>query len=533
MGTGVAVAALVAFGGLAAACASGTTSTTGPSAERDDMTGPTATIVLVGDVMLGRNVADVVANDPESVFESVRPMLAAADLAVGNLESPLTSRAHVVGDHALEADPASAELLARAGFDVMSLANNHAGDGGPATVMDSIAALASAGIAAVGGGADVAAATAPLIREVDGVRVALLAFDLTFGGPAATGTSPGVARWDADVALAAVAGARASADVVVVGIHGGIELLGRPDPVLAGVVDDLTSWGVDIVWGQGSHLAYPVALAVRADGGVTVQAPGLGNALFDQTLPGTDAGTVLEVLVGRDGVRAWRTAEIATYLRMRLDAWTLPAGDAVTVDGEWWSAAIDLPSAPTASTVDGVEGLRDDALVVEARVGDVDGDGADDVVVSYRRPWEPRLLQQAVDPVGNGSALADSTGRSAHLAWFHGGRIRWGAGTLPQPVAMFDVCDDGLALGVTTLASLADPAPPVVAGGAWWWREFGFSTAPLLDGSAVPVCADPDGDGRTTPALVRRRTSLGPADPSESAPSSEPFVSLAPEGAAP
>ena len=241
------------------------------------------------------------------------------------------------------------------------------------------------------------------------------------------------------------------------------------------------------------------------------------NALFDQTLPGTDAGTLLEVLVGRDGVHAWRTAPVSTYLRMGLDAWSLPEGDAVSVDGEWWNAAMALPQVSSAPEADAVDGLRDDALIVEARDGDVDRDGVADIVVAYRRPWEPRLLQRIVDPDGGGSALADATGRSAHFAWFSGGRIRWGAGTLPRPIATFDVCDDGIAVGITTLDQLTLPDATVVAGGAWWWRDFGFSTAPLLDGRAVPVCADPDGDGMTTPAL-RRVTDLDPQAPEGAVP---------------
>lgn len=461
----------------------------------------TARIVLVGDVMLGRSVADVVANDPDSVFESVRPILAGADLALGNLESPLTTRPHLGGGNALEAAPASAAVLAAAGFDAMSIANNHATDAGPQTVLDSAAALAGAGIAAVGGGADLTSATSPTVLDVGGVRIAVLAFDLTGGAAVATATSPGVAGWDEPAARAAVAAARAEADVVIVGVHGGIEMLTRPDPVLLDVVDLLTSWGVDIVWGEGAHVAYDVAVTEASTGRPSLQAPGLGNAVFDQRLPGTDEGVLLEVLVAADGVRAWRSAPIGTYLRVQRGAWALPAGDAVTVDGEWWNPVAPVGAAAPAPAVDVVDGLRDDALVVDARSGDVDGDGAADVVVAYRRPWEPRLLQSAVDPGGDPAALADTAGRSAHLAWFSGGRIRWGAGTLPQPVGALDVCDDGIALAFTTL----DPpdSPSVVAGGAWWWREFGFATAPTLDGPAQPACADPDGDGRTSPALVR------------------------------
>ena len=70
-------------------------------------------ILIGGDVMLGRGVADVVAHDPWGVFFDVQTEVRSADIAIANLESPLTRRPHVaVTPNALEADPAAARLLA-------------------------------------------------------------------------------------------------------------------------------------------------------------------------------------------------------------------------------------------------------------------------------------------------------------------------------------------------------------------------------------------------------------------------------------
>lgn len=453
----------------------------------------TARIVLLGDVMLGRSVAPVVANDRDSIFEPIRATLAGADLALANLESPLTVRPHLAGDNPLEADPLAAGLLADAGFDGMSIANNHAGDAGPGTVADTMAALDGHGIAPIGAGATLVAATTAAVFVCNGLRVAVLAFDLTHGGPSA-GTGEGVATWDPEVAKAAIVAARATADVVVVGLHGGVEYLPRPDPVLAGVVADLTSWGVDIVWGNGAHVAYDVTIASGVEGRMSVQAPGLGNAVFDQRIPGTDIGTMLEVLVGPDGALAWRTAAVGTYLRTSFDGWDLPAGDAASVDGEWWNPVGPLDPAPPAPTVGAVDGLVESGVLVVAREGDIDGDGVTDVVASYRRPFRQRLLQQAFPDTD----FLDASGRGAHLGFFEQGVLRWGAGTMTRPVELLDVCDDGVALGFSALDD-----PTVTAGSAWWWRGFGFATAPLLDGSTVPICVDLDLDGRTEPALLR------------------------------
>lgn len=453
----------------------------------------TARIVLLGDVMIGRSVAPVVTNDRDSIFEQLRATLNGADLALANLESPFTTRPHVLGQNALEADPPSVGLLADAGFDGMAIANNHAGDAGPQTITDTMAALQAQGITTIGAGTTLAEATAATVFSPNGVRVAVLAFDLTHGGPPA-GAGVGVARWDPAVARAAVATASATSDIVVVGIHGGVEYLIRPDPVLAAVVADLTSWGVDVVWGNGAHVPYAVAVETGVDGRHTVQAPGLGNAVFDQRMPRTQTGTMLEVLTGPGGVLAWRTASIGTYLRATFDGWDLPAGDAASVDGEWWNPIGPLDPAEPAASVDHVDGLVAGGVLVSARRGDVDGDGLTDVVASYRRSFRPRLLQQAFPDTD----FIDASGRSAHLGIFEQDTLRWGAGTMTRPVETLDVCDDGLAIGFSALDD-----PTVTAGSAWWWRGFGFATAPLLDGSAIPICVDLDLDGQTEPALLR------------------------------
>ena len=146
-------------------------------------------LAFVGDVMLGRSVAPIVVADPGSVFERLRPVLVGADVAFGNLESPLTRRPHLVGEYALEADPEAARLLAGAGFDVLGVANNHASDAGPDTVLDTLSALDEVGLAGVGGGLDSAVAGAPLVLDVAGVSVGVLAFDLS-GGASATMSTP-------------------------------------------------------------------------------------------------------------------------------------------------------------------------------------------------------------------------------------------------------------------------------------------------------------------------------------------------------
>ena len=470
---------------------------------------PAVRLVFIGDVMLGRGVADIAAHDPGSIFERLRPALIDADLAMANLESPLTTHPHMTSGHALEADPGVASLLASAGLDVVTLANNHATDAGPATVLDTMAAADAASLRSVGAGADATAAAAPLVIDLGGVRVGILAYDMTGGGTAATGASPGVNAWDRTRARAAVAGLRADVDLLVVALHGGVEYLPLPDPVLQLAVEDLAGWGADVVWGHGAHVAYPATVA----GGPhpAVLAPGLGNAVFDQQRAGTDEGTLLEVLADGEGVLAMRTGTIAIDAgRAAFTGWHDPAGDAVAVQGDWWTPVRQVveaaPVGCNAVDLDRVvTGLQAGSRVVAASCGSVTDPGANEMAIAYRHPLDREILQ-GIYP---NHRWADADGLSAHLAVMTpDARMIWAAGTLPDPIGAVVVCSGSLAVGYTTLD---DPA--MAAAGAWTWRGFGFATAPPLSQPTSIGCADIDNDGETEPLVRRFATMPGGTSP--------------------
>lgn len=306
----LALVLLTACAGPPAEGSPGTSPVVSPSAGDPRASGGVARLLFAGDVMLGRGVA---ALEPSTLFEGIRDVVSSADLATANLESPLTTRPHLAsaGPNALEAAPSSAVLLASAGFDAMGVANNHAGDAGPSTVADTTDALAAAGISTVGAGASAEEAFSPRIVEVAGVRVALLAIDATGVGPrAGESDGAGVAWWDEGRVRAAVLDARAAADVVAVGLHGGAEYVPTTDPGQMAAARLLASWGADVVWGSGPHVVQPFhVIDPDGDGRPTIVATSLGNLLFDQHLPGTRRGALLEVLAGPDGVRAFRIGD--------------------------------------------------------------------------------------------------------------------------------------------------------------------------------------------------------------------------------
>jgi hypothetical protein len=225
-------------------------------------------------------------------------------------------------------------------------------------------------------------------------------------------------------------------------------------------------------------------------------ATSLGNLVFDQHIPGTRTGALLEVLAGRDGVRAYRVGSTRQEESNAVDfgRWGAPHGDAVALAGEWWTLAHPVRPAP-ALPVPPLEGFLGE--VAAAAVGDPEGDGSTQLAISFWRPYR----QTHVNALIPRSRLVSRRGLTAHVGIY---RLRsrgelWVAGTLLQPVVRLAACDGSLAVGYSTLNGKA-----VVSTSAWQWRGFGFTPLAALPGAGRPGCADVDGDGRLDPVVLLR-----------------------------
>jgi poly-gamma-glutamate synthesis protein (capsule biosynthesis protein) len=116
---------------------------------------------------------------PDECFAATRDLLHSAELVFGQLETSFATRGTRLPQarHAVMAQPECAAALARAGFDVLSFAGNHCLDWGNEAFFETLQHLDAAGLAVVGVGKDIAAARAPVIRQMaDGTRVAFLAY---------------------------------------------------------------------------------------------------------------------------------------------------------------------------------------------------------------------------------------------------------------------------------------------------------------------------------------------------------------------
>ncbi len=187
-----------------------------PEPEPPALPPPPITIAAVGDIMLGSDFpSDRLPDNDASILAAVAPLLASAELTFGNLEGTLMDG----GQPAKQCkDPSLCYLfrtpsryvrhLSEAGFDMMSLANNHARDFGEEGRSASMRALASAGIAHSGREGDVA------IALVNDRKIAMIAFAPNIGAHSINDIAGAVER---------VSALAADADLVIVSFHGGAE----------------------------------------------------------------------------------------------------------------------------------------------------------------------------------------------------------------------------------------------------------------------------------------------------------------------
>ena len=262
-------------------------------------------LVAVGDIMLARYVGQIIAEEsPTYPFENpeVKSVLAKADLAFGNLECPVSERG-TQQDKGIEfrAAPAVLRGLYDAGFDVISLANNHTGDYGDVALMDTLDMLCAADILPVGAGGDLEEALSLRAVWVKGLRVGFLAFNDI--GPhwfAATDNSPGSAWLDPETAVASVRAAAEETDLLLVSCHWGKEYTSYPTPFQKRIARELVEAGADLVVGHHPHVLQAVQYF---DSGFVAYS--LGNFVFDQFF-GEDVrqGAILYCLADRSGLRS-------------------------------------------------------------------------------------------------------------------------------------------------------------------------------------------------------------------------------------
>jgi poly-gamma-glutamate synthesis protein (capsule biosynthesis protein) len=283
--------------------------------------GQSITISAVGDVSLARQVVErMQAGGAGYPYALIQPLLK-GDIVIGTLEGALTDR----GDpwpkgYNFRTPPAFASGLRDAGFDVVSLANNHTMDFGVVGLQDSLGALAAVNVARVGAGENAGAASAPVIVEANGLKVAFIGCVQTpqEGGGfrieswAATATTPGLYLCEDGTLAQRITEVRAQADFVIVMVHAGSEYINAPDGTQRRIAASVLAAGADAYIGHHAHVVQPVEQR-----GPQLIAWGLGNFIFDldnvdlANIPQPRVSLVLEITLTKGaGVTSWEALPV-------------------------------------------------------------------------------------------------------------------------------------------------------------------------------------------------------------------------------
>ena len=274
---------------------------------------PAITLVAVGDVLLARGVERRIGKYGRGwPFGEVAETLRSADLAFCNLECPLSAGGIKVNKPiCFKADPANVQCLAGAGFDIVSLANNHALDCGRPGLLETMHYLDKMGIACAGAGNTLAESALPTIVGVKSLRIAFLARNALY--PEGVWFRPdaaNIAPLDLETIEAEIADAARRADVVVVSLHWGIEYRKQPQPEQVEMARGLIDAGADLILGHHSHVTQPVE---KYHGGVIAYS--LGNFLFDSPFPKCKQSMMLECRLSKSGVADFK------LIPVRIESW--------------------------------------------------------------------------------------------------------------------------------------------------------------------------------------------------------------------
>lgn len=270
-------------------------------------------LAAVGDLMFGRGLAACAASGSSQFYASaVERHFHNHDLVIGNLECPLSSRP-ALKTKGLCAPPAAIRHLRP--FNLVSLANNHIGDGGPEAIRETVTALEAAGIAWVGlRSPDGGHSTAVLARR--GLRVAFLGCVSRSLGLAAKIGDWIPSELEEASFHAAVAQASRLYDAVVVLVHGGEEHVGAPPPAFRARCEELLGDGAALVVTSHPHVLGG-GYRASARGGVWFS---LGDFIFDSAVPLRMQTGILSCELTCGTLAAWSFLPVLRSANGRVDA---------------------------------------------------------------------------------------------------------------------------------------------------------------------------------------------------------------------
>ena len=286
-----------------------------------------ATLIFAGDAMMHQGQIDA-ARQPDGTytytgcFDAIAPQVRAADLAVVNLETPVSPPPYS-GYPCFNAPAAYIDALADAGFDLFLTANNHTLDRRDRGLRATLDTLDARRLDHIGTYRDPAhrRQAIPHIRTVNNFRIGFLNY--TYGTNGIKATSDAIVDYiepqkiKADIQATRDAGA----EIICAAMHWGNEYQLLPHTTQRNLADSLRAWGADLIIGAHPHVIQPMEMRADTTGRNTLVVYSLGNLISNMRTRDTRGGALASVTLRRDTLGRARV-DTATYTL----TFTLPPG---------------------------------------------------------------------------------------------------------------------------------------------------------------------------------------------------------------
>lgn len=244
--------------------------------------GEHATVLVAGDWASCRCYADAADRTPEDLYGSLSADIREADLSIVSLECALAGDTPVLKEGPnLKGTPESPRALRSAGFDVVTLGNNHAADFGEDGLAETVRLCDTAGLAVTGAGV---VPEAPLVRDVAGTKLGILNLAEPEGPEPDQPGAHLASAYDHRVALW-VAQLKARCDVALVIVHGGREYVPVPPFYWYDHLLSLADAGADLVVAHHPHVPQGGTIRRTDDGREVPVFFSTGNFVFRPALP--------------------------------------------------------------------------------------------------------------------------------------------------------------------------------------------------------------------------------------------------------
>ena len=256
-------------------------------------------------------------------FTYVKPWIEQADLAIADFEGTISPDFPLAGYPLFNAPAEVVSAIKDTGYDMVDLAHNHILDSQLSGLISTSKAFTDAEIGTVGVYPEGNRGTAPLqIREVNGIKVAILAYAYGFNGMEGNLSAEEQAGYLSDFNVekmqAEIEQAEKEADITIVMPQTGVEYQLEPTEEQQTLYRQMVDWGADLVFGGHPHVAEPSEI-VEKDGQRKLIIYSMGNFISNQrieTMEGvptaqwTERGVLMDVTIEKkDGVTSIQTAQ--------------------------------------------------------------------------------------------------------------------------------------------------------------------------------------------------------------------------------